>query len=146
MNILNKPAIALLSRIFCGIVPYSMLLLPMTAIAQTPDRFGNYYRNETPIIGSSIDPKRGSGSMWRVVARGLNCRKSANLNSPIVRTYSEQSLLEVEIYRGGSDEVFFNYLDPSGRPWMPVRGNSFEDVCFVRANSLFIQPLTSFGR
>lgn len=52
-------------------------------------------------------------------------------------------LLEVEVYRGGSDEVFVNRLDRKGKPWMPVRGRDIQDICYVRANSRYIQPFTA---
>ena len=127
---------------FFNALTYSMLLisvLPLAAQAQTTDQQGNYYSNETPIKSAY---SRAAGSLWRViVANGLNCRRSASLQSPIVRTYLTGTLLEVEVYRGGSDEVLVNPLDENGRPWMPVRGKNIEDVCYVRANSRYIQPV-----
>jgi len=124
---------------------YSMLILtvlPVSIQAQTPDYKGNYFKNETP-IQSPLRPNSAlsQGSLWRVTSNSLNCRRSASVFSPIVRTYLKDNLLEVEVYRGGSDEVSMNYLDDNGKPWMPVRGGSYGDRCFVRANSLYIQPV-----
>lgn len=117
---------------------YSTMLLalsPVVVQAQTTDSQGNYFNNEVP-------SKYASGSLWRVVVPdGLNCRRSASLQSAIVRSYLINSVLEVEIYRGGSDEVLINPLDEKGKPWMPVRGKDFDNVCFVRANSRYIQPV-----
>ncbi len=129
---------------FFNSLTYSMLLLsvlPVSAQAQTTDPQGNYFKNETPVKARS-NSRLASGSLWQVnVLNGLNCRRSASLQSPIVRTYLKDALLEVEVYRGGSDEVLINPLDENGKPWMPVRGNNIEDVCYVRANSRFIQPV-----
>jgi hypothetical protein len=129
---------------FFNSLTYSMLLLsvlPISVQAQTTDLQGNYSKNETPVKARS-NSRLASGSLWRVVVfDGLNCRQSANLQSSIVRTYLKDAVLEVEVYRGGSDEVLINPLDENGKPWMPVRGNNIEDVCYVRANSRYIQPV-----
>lgn len=131
---------------FLKSLTYSMLLLgslPFSAQAQVPvDAQGNYYRNVTSVQAENNSSKGSAGSLWLVRVDGLNCRRSASIDSPVVRVYAADSLLEVEVYRGGSDEVLVNVLDQNGRPWMPVRGRSVEDVCFVRANSRYIQPLT----
>jgi hypothetical protein len=122
---------------FFNILNYSMLLLlamPITAQAQIVDELGNYYRNGNVDTGASP---------WKVVVNDLRCRRSASLQSPIVRTYQKDDLLQVEQYRGGSDEVLINPLDKIGKPWMPVHGKNIEDVCFVRANSRYIEPVKS---
>ncbi len=125
---------------------YSMLLLvmfPNALQAQAiADSKGNYYRNETDVQAPSRFSKLSSGSLWRVVVDELNCRQDKSIFSPVIRTYLANALLEVEVYRGGSDEVNVNPLDLNGKPWMPVRGKDSEDVCYVRANSRFIQPAT----
>ncbi len=127
----------------CKSFTYSMLLLflPVAVQAQTPDEQGNYYRNESPVQAPNRFNRSASGSLWRVMVDGLNCRRQPNISSPIVRTYLAGELLEVEVYRGGSDEVLINPSDRYGKPWMPVRGATIEDVCHVRANSRYIQPL-----
>ena len=129
---------------FFNSLTYSMLLLsvlPISVQAQTSDSQGNYSKNETPVQARS-NSRVASGSLWQVVVfDGLNCRQSASLQSSIVRTYLKDAVLEVEVYRGGSDEVLINPLDENGKPWMPVRGNNIEDVCYVRANSRYIQPV-----
>ncbi|NMF57828.1 hypothetical protein [Pseudanabaena yagii] len=118
-------------------------VLPAAVQAQAQaDLQGNYFRNETMVQAASRDSKLSAGSLWLVRVDGLNCRRSASLSSDVVRTYASGSLLEVEVYRGGSDEVLINPIDRNGRPWMPVRGTRSEDVCFVRANSRYIQPFT----
>ena len=147
---------------FSHSLTYSMLLLvalpvsylPTSLQAQTipeitPDRYGNYYSNESNVQSneSNVQAKvtnsqLAAGSLWRVAADALNCRRSASITSNIVRTYLIGELLEVEVYRGGSDEVLINPLDKNGKPWMPVRGKNIEDICYVRANSRYIQPFT----
>jgi hypothetical protein len=144
---------------FFDALPYSMLLLVVlpasvspildfsSVEAQSPpeirpDRLGNYYSNEST-VKAEITNSKAAGSLWRVAVDTLNCRRSASINSDVIRTYLIGELLEVEVYRGGSDEVLVNRLDPKGKPWMPVRGKNTEDVCYVRANSRFIQPFTA---
>jgi hypothetical protein len=145
---------------FFDSLTYSMLLLvvlpvvlmptsvlPESVQAQiiagiVPDRDGNYYSNESSVQAKVTNSRLAAGSLWRVAVDALNCRRSANISSNVVRTYLIGELLEVEVYRGGSDEVLVNRLDPRGKPWMPVRGKNTEDVCYVRANSRYIQPFT----
>ena len=132
MNILSKS------------LTYSMLLFavwPATVQAQASDSKGNYYRNETTVQAPSKNSKPLAGSLWRVVVEELNCRQNTGLDSLVSRTYPADALLEAEVYRGGSDEVLINPLDKNDNPWMPVRGAKSEDVCFVRANSRYIQPV-----
>jgi len=122
--------------------------LPTSLQAQTipeiiPDRYGNYYSNASNVQAEVTNSQLAAGSLWRVAVDALNCRRSANINSDVVRTYLSGELLEVEVYRGGSDEVLVNRLDKNGKPWMPVRGRNIEDVCYVRANSRYIQPFTA---
>ncbi|HEY9643821.1 MAG TPA: hypothetical protein V6C57_25245 [Coleofasciculaceae cyanobacterium] len=116
------------------------------AIAQSPlpqpDHSGNYYRNEAPLKAASTENHLSPGSLWRVVAIGLNCRSAPGTMQPVLRQFAQGDVLQVEVYRGGSDEVLQNPTDSSGKPWMPVRGASPSDVCYVRANSRYIQPLS----
>jgi len=134
---------------FLHIFNYPMLLLlalPIVAQAQTPNQQGNYYKNtdETSVLApAKPDSPLAPSWLWKVVVNDLNCRRSASLYSPVVRIYQKNDLLEVEVYRGGSDEVFINPLDKKGKPWMPVRGKNIEDICFVRANSRYIAPVIS---
>ncbi len=118
-----------------------------SAIAQIsqPDAMGDYARNETPLLGivpagSNLQP----GSMWRVVSPGLNCRRQATVNAPIVRQFRAGDRLQAEVGRGGSDEVFLNPKDATGKPWMWVRSTTYrlEAACYVRANRRYIRPVT----
>jgi hypothetical protein len=136
-NISQAFQIALRSIIF------PLLLLPLPILAQ--DQNGNYYRNESPVQATiEIPSNRGlqAGSLWRVMVDALNCRREASLNSPVVKVYNYGDILEVEVYRGGSDEVFINAIDENNQPWMPVRGDSYQARCLVRANSRLIAPVT----
>lgn len=118
--------------------------LPSAAVqaeVAVPDRLGNYYRNETGVQAQRQE-QWGTGSLWQVVVDRLNCRQEPSIDSPVQRTYSANDILEVQIYRGGSDEVLINALDQNGRPWMQVRYiASSKDACYVRANSRFIRPV-----
>jgi hypothetical protein len=110
-----------------------------------PDRQGDYYSNEAPVKGQAPPPLM-AGSLWQVVALQLNCRRDPGLNQPIVRQFIQGDWLQAEVYRGGSDEVLLNALDGTGKPWMPVRGKTWRDRCFVRANHRFIQPVSTAPR
>ncbi|MDX2242785.1 MAG: hypothetical protein NW224_19015 [Leptolyngbyaceae cyanobacterium bins.302] len=66
------------------------------------------------------------GSLWRVVSPALNCRRQPNASSPVMRQYKAGDILQVEVYRGGSDEVHLNAKDATGKPWMRVRATSFK--------------------
>ncbi|MEE3719046.1 hypothetical protein V2H45_20075 [Tumidithrix elongata RA019] len=124
---------------------FLLMLLPAPASAQSipeGDRYGDYYKNETPVQAASRQNKLSPGSLWTVVATWLNCRRQPSLNSPVYRIYQEGDLLEVEVWRGGSDEVLINAIDSNGKPWMPVRGRNLDDKCYVRANARYIQPVT----
>lgn len=124
-----------------------LTLLPVVVQAQNyggsaEDYGSDFYRNESLVQAPSRNSKLAAGSLWRVVASSLNCRRAASLDSSIIRKYRVGVLIEAEVYRGGSDEVLVNPVDSDGKPWMPVRGKNAEDVCYVRANSLYISPIS----
>jgi hypothetical protein len=120
------------SMLLIAVLPVTLWSVAAQAQVAIPDRQGNYARNETNVQAQRAS-RYGTGSLWKVVVDSLN---------PVKRTYSANDLLEVQIYRGGSDEVLINPRDQNGRPWMPVRdGNSSEGACYVRANSRFIRPV-----
>lgn len=114
-------------------------------LAQTdfpkPDAKGDYYSNEAPLLGMSVS-RLSPGSLWQVTTIGLSCRRQPRVSAPIVRQYKRGDVLQVEVYRGGSDEVLLNAKDANGKPWMPVRGRNLDDRCYVRANSRYIRPAT----
>jgi hypothetical protein len=107
-----------------------------------PDRDGNYFSNEAPVKGIAPSPLM-RGSLWRVVSKGLNCRRGAGVNYGIVRQLKQNAILQAEVWRGGADEVLLNSKDLTGMPWMPVRAGSLraKDTCYVRANSRYIDPV-----
>lgn len=105
-----------------------------------PDAQGDYFRNEAPVKGTAPRPLM-PGSLWRVTAATLNCRHQPSLTGAIVRTFQQGAIVQVEVYRGGADEVLLNVVDADGKPWMPVRGQRLADRCYVRANQRYIQPL-----
>jgi hypothetical protein len=141
----------LLTRLGVGLLSLTTWVAQQGAIAALtepyplPDRQGDYYTNHTPLKGKV--PKASKlmpGSLWLVVSAGLNCRRSLTTKSAIVRQFKRGDVLQAEVARGGSDEVLQNAKDTEGRPWMPVRPKSLErkDICYVRANNRFLQPVT----
>ena len=140
---------------FLNSLTYSMLLFAVLPVAvqaqnlaqtqsQNPDAQGNYYSNFTNVQAPQTS-YNSSGSLWRVVAENLDCRRSPNLKSLVLRTFQKNILIEAEVYRGGSDEVLVNLLDENGQPWMNVRGRNRSEICLVRANSLYIEPVNNIS-
>jgi hypothetical protein len=115
--------------------------LAPVAFAQTPqpDRYGDYYNNEAPVKAVRSRGSREAGSLWQVVSAGLNCRSAPGTAQPIIQQFQRGDALQVEVYRGGADEVLLNAKDDNGRPWMLVR-LAHAEACYVRANSRYIQP------
>ncbi len=106
-----------------------------------PDRNGDYFSNYAPIQAKSPSGRMMAGSLWQVVASGLNCRGSAGTQAPIVRSFKKRTILQANVGRGGSDEVHFNWKDKQGQPWMAVRSEAGTEYdCVVRANSRYIKP------
>jgi len=105
-----------------------------------PDAAGDYYHNKAPYQGKADSPLM-AGSLWQVVSVRLNCRRTPGSQQPVVRQFQRSAVLQVEVFRGGSDEVLLNPRDGDGKPWMPVRGKTSADLCYVRANQRYIQPL-----
>lgn len=133
------------ARIVTVLTLLAMTSTSLSGIAQTtsnaPDAQGDYYRNDTPVQGTAPRPLM-AGSLWQVVAAELNCRQEPGADQAVVRRYRQGDVLQVEVYRGGSDEVLLNAKDATGKPWMPVRGKRSADRCYVRANQRYIQPVT----
>lgn len=120
-----------------------VILFADAAFAQLPVAQVDYYRNETEVKANRRS-RYGTGSLWKVKVEQLNCRQELSLDSPVKQIYSNNTVLEVQIYRGGSDEVLVNPRDRNGKPWMSVRDrDSLESKCYVRANSRYIQPVTA---
>jgi hypothetical protein len=137
--------IALAVLIFSSSAPVAIAQpdpLPQPAPLPQPNSNGNYYRNEAPLKAASTANHSAAGSLWQVVSIGLNCRSNPSTSQPVIRQFAQGDVLQAEVYRGGSDEVLQNAIDSQGKPWMPVRGADPSDVCYVRANSRYIQPLS----
>lgn len=133
-----------------GKIAFGILILELSytslAVAQTHDRFGDYSSNEAPKKGTVSNSPLIPGSLWRVIVNGLNCRSAPGTENPIVHQFTQGQVIQVEVGRGGSDEVLQNVRDRTGKPWMWVRGGihySSETPslqCYVRANTRYIQP------
>jgi hypothetical protein len=112
---------------------------------KSPDASGDYYSNEAPLKGTVPRPLM-PGSLWLVVVENqLNCRQKAGINQPVVKLFKKGDIIQTDVGRGGSDELFINALDDQGKPWMYVRGGKdVKDLpirsCYVRANKRYIQP------
>lgn len=137
-------AIALIASFVSNL---ATVALGQTPLQNSPDRYGDYYRNEAPLKGTTTPPL-APGSLWEVIADQLNCRSAPDSSSTIVKVLNKGDIIQVEVGRGGSDEVLMNSRDASGKPWMPVRGGQAasdgrETRCYVRANSRYIQPYAS---
>jgi hypothetical protein len=101
-----------------------------------PDRKGDYYN--------------GRWSEWLVVDRdrkGLNCRSGAGANYSAIKKFynSEKIYVNTQSYLLTGDKENFSMIqrDRQGKPWLAVlpTGYQYENPCFVRANSSFIQPI-----
>jgi len=105
------------------------------------DAQGNWLTNSGPISGQAQSPQM-PGALWRVVSPQLNCRAQPNRHAALITTFRKGRLLQANLGRGGSDEVFFNSLDRAKHPWMWVRSPDGHNLgCFVRAHRSFIMPL-----
>lgn len=133
------------ARLVAVLTVLAMTSTSLAGVTQTlpnlPDAQGDYYRNDTPIKGTAPRPLM-AGSLWQVVAAAVNCRQEPGSDQIVVRQYQRGDILQVEVYRGGADEVLLNAKDTTGKPWMPVRGRRSAERCYVRANHRYIQPVT----
>lgn len=126
---------------------FNSLAISQNSPRNLPDRFGDYYYNTATQRGTVSPSSRLSpGPLWRVRVNSLNCRTQPGINSPIVRQFNQGDTIQVDVGRGGSDEVLINGKDATGKPWMPVRGKEGEPLsrekrCYVRAHRRYIQPL-----
>lgn len=91
-------------------------------------------------VGSSAPPPGNhwkNEGRWRVTANKLNGRSEPSRHSPIVRVFQRGQVLAPDYGRGGSDEVFWNYIDEEGNAWMKVLGHK----CYVRASRKTIESV-----
>jgi len=108
-----------------------------------PDAQGNYLSNLTNSFGDVLPDrsKDSPGSLWRVVTPNLHCRKTPSTRARSLRVFPQGTVLQADVGRAGSDEVYLNALDEQQKPWMLVRSRNGEPYqCFVRAHQKFIAP------
>lgn len=105
---------------------------------------GDYFSCQGAVQAEDPGGPRMAGSLWRVVApSGLVGRRQPSSESPVVARFAAGTVLQADVGRGGSDEVWINARDSAGRPWMRVRTREGRDLdCYVRANSRYIRPVT----
>lgn len=95
-----------------------------------PDRKGDYYN--------------GQWREWLVVDRdrqGLNCRSGPGANYRLIKKFYNST--KIYVYTQGDENDTMIQRDRQGKPWLAVlpTGYQYENPCFVRANSSFIQPI-----
>lgn len=119
-----------------------LFLLATTAVAWAAP--GDYFSCQGPVMAEEPEGPAMAGSLWRVVApSGLLGRRSPDASSPVVARFAAGTVLQADVGRGGSDEVWINARDAAGQPWMRVRTRAGRDLdCYVRANSRFVRPVT----
>ncbi|MEI6426804.1 MAG: hypothetical protein WCO45_00240 [Pseudanabaena sp. ELA607] len=130
------------SLLLCAIITTSSSQVEAAPIL--PDAQGNYYSNFTNVFGATLPDrnKDSPGSLWQVIAPKLHCRDIPSTTGKSLRVFSQGTVLQADVGRGGSDEVNINALDEHQKPWMFVRSRDGEPYrCYVRANQKFIAPL-----
>ncbi len=137
---MNLQQLTVTSLTILGLTGAEFVLAQVPSTPQ-PDRNGDYFSNSAPI--QAKEPFNSPGSLWQVVAPGLNCRSGAGIHSKIIRQFKQGEILQADIGRGGSDEVLVNAKDGDGKPWMRVRSSLGENYnCNIRANRHYIRPYT----
>ncbi|MEB3826119.1 SH3 domain-containing protein, partial [Phormidium sp. CCY1219] len=69
---------------------------------------------------------------------GLNCRSGPGTEYSVVEVKSPNERLFLASIHFGGGPPYINF-DERGLPWLKVDGG-YETYCFVRANTLFIEP------
>lgn len=133
-------ALALLIAAMLGPV----LAAPMAPLEEAPhaDSRGDWMRNVGYVTGKVPARTQMPGSLWRVVSAQADGRAEPSRTARLVCTFPKGTVLQADVGRGGSDEVFENARDAEGRPWMRVRTVTGQSLaCCVRANKAVIRPL-----
>ena len=73
---------------------------------------------------------------WRTVPLQLNCRQTPTEQGKVISKYVANELLEADLTLGSPMN-----RDSGDKPWLRVRGD--KGVCFVRARSRYIVPLST---
>lgn len=103
---------------------------------------GDYITNAGPVKGKVIRGTFSQGSLWYVVTSNLKCREQPDINTPIIRSFKKNALIQADVGGGGADEVLYNAKDSQGRTWMKARSQNGKDYdCYVRANKKYIRPV-----
>ena len=110
----------------------SISAVPTAAVASAEipraDANGNYYYVSEARIWRVVDPDPD----------GLNCRSGPGTNYSVVEVKrpGQNLYLASEHFGGGPPYI---EKDKRGLPWLKVDGG-YESYCFVRANTLFVEP------
>lgn len=112
---------------------------------------------DLPVADATGNYRRSGHRTWRVVdsdPNGLNCRWSEAMPTdwyspatqfpdqnfaqwPVVRRFSTGTTLTANLSPAGF-EVFY---DRRRQPWLKVSLGDNEQICLVRANAVYIQPI-----
>lgn len=134
VNILKKGIIAI-AIIPCFIPTLTFAKIPGSLYPQ-PNQNGDYHSIQT----THQQGKNNPHLVWQVVASSLNCRVQPGTNQPIKRTFRRSDGISIS----GQPKV---YKDKQGKPWLYVtqatsnNPEDFQNKCFIRANSQYIQPI-----
>lgn len=106
----------------------STILFAQSSSLPTPNGNGDYFYT---VSGSNSYLR---GLVWTVKADKLNCRNNAGINQPAIQVLQQGRKIGAP-----ADTAQPFVRDKQGQSWMKVfipQGK----VCYVRANSKFIQP------
>ncbi|MBS2033916.1 hypothetical protein JST97_02960 [bacterium] len=116
--------------------------LSVALSAQQVDGEGNYLTNDAPIKGKVQMSLLNPGGLWKVRCAVLDAYSEPNANSKVVRSFSQDDILQANAGTGGSDEGLRNVKDSQGQYWMSCRDLAGNDLnCWVNANTLTLTPL-----
>lgn len=110
--------------------------------AQQVDGNGNYLTNDAPAKGKVQMSLLNPGGLWKVRCAMLEAHASPDPNSPVIKTYSQDDIIQANAGTGGSDEGLKNVKDAQGQYWMGCRDQAGNDLnCWVQADTNTLTPL-----
>lgn len=130
---------------------------PPESVSSTNNPVSSSPSQSLPVADANGDYGRTNHQTWRVVDSdpgGLNCRWSAampnNWYSPstqfpnqnfgqwqVIRTFSVGTTLTANLAPAGFALLYDKYQ----KPWLKVSIGENEQICLVRANAAYVQPI-----